>query len=383
MKRIEISSPYVDTDSVLDKLRVALGRGQMAQGPIVAEVEESMVDAFDAGYAAALANGTASLRTALVASVTAKHAVDKKFVDRYLPEKEVIVPAFSFNATLNTVMQVGATACVVDINADDFCLDRKQALDVMSEKTVAIMPVDLYGQPADISSADTEFSNIAVVRDSAQAHGATLRGEAIVHHGDATSLSFYPTKNISAPEGGAVLTDNREIDEIVRIYRNQGMAQRYVYEMAGDNLRMSDIHAAILSANLGSLAIVTARRQENATLLSQALEDVEGIRVPALLDGRGHVWHQYTILVEDDFGVSRDQLAQKLNENGIGSGVYYPTTMTDHETFRNHPRIVKHDTPVADSVAKKVLSLPVHPGVGLREIDRIADTVVGIKNGRL
>jgi dTDP-4-amino-4,6-dideoxygalactose transaminase len=126
---------------------------------------------------------------------------------------------------------------------------------------------------------------------------------------------------------------------------------------------------------------VTQRRQENATLLSERLSAIEGITVPAVGDDRNHVWHQYTIIVENEFGLSRDQLAEQLNQNGIGSGVYYPKTMIDHDTFRDHPKIIAEPTPVADEVSEKVLSLPIHPGVSFDDIDRIAETVAVIQRG--
>jgi len=383
MQRIEISAPAINVADAMDDIRNALESGQIAQGPLVARTEEETAKAFDASHAILLNNGTASLRAGLIAAIAAKHDVKPAFIDRYMPGSEVIIPAFSFNATLNTVLQTGATARVVDISREDFGVDPRAAENNLTKRTSAIIPVDLYGQPATISSQDPVFGEIAVVRDAAQAHGAKLNGEPIVKHGNAVSLSFYPTKNISAPEGGAVITDNQEIDHTVRIYRNQGMSARYVYDMMGDNLRMTDIHAAILRANLGSLAVVTARRQQNATNLTERLERIEGISVPRVLPGREHVWHQYTVLIEDDFGMTRDELAAKLNQNGIGNGIYYPKTMIDHETFNDHPRIIHEPTPVAEEVAGRVLSLPVHPGVTEANIDRIAETIENIRTGKL
>lgn len=379
-RRIDISSPEINVDDVLTQIEESIRKGQIAQGPRVAEAENLLTESFHADHASALANGTASLRAALIASVAVKHGINKQYIDRTIPGGEVIMPAFSFNATLNTALQAGATARLVDIRADDFGIDPEAVHANMNEKTLAVMPVDLYGQAADISSQDSRYADIAVVRDSAQAHGARLNGEPIVSHGDSVSLSFYPTKNISAPEGGAVLTNNPLIDSIVRIYRGQGMAQRYIYEMSGDNLRMTDIHAAFLIASLKGLERVTARRRENAAYLTECLSGIEGITLPVELEGRRHVWHQYTILVDPDhFGMDRNDLQQCLSKYNIGSGVYYPTTMDDHDTFRDHPRIIKEPTPIADNVSQKVLSLPVHPRVSSEDIERIAETIKAIQ----
>lgn len=379
MNRIEISAPHINRKEALANIAEAIEKGQIAQGPQVRMAELAIADAFDALHASLLNSGTASLRAALISSVAVKQGIDKTVIDRHMHQSEVIVPAFSFNATLNTVLQTGATAHVVDITRGDFGIDEARVVEAMDDATVGVMPVDLYGQAAGITNQHSLYEGVAVVRDAAQAHGALIHGESLTHHGDAVSLSFYPTKNIAAPEGGAVLTDLPDVDEIVRIYRNQGMAARYVYEMSGDNLRMSDVHAAILRANLGSLALVTARRRQNAASMTERLGGIDGLTLPREMPDRTHVWHQYTVMVEDDFGMGRDELAARLNEGGIGTGIYYPKTMVDHPTFRDHPKIKLAPTPVAEEVAGRVLSLPIHPGVSEQDIDRIGETIEKIR----
>lgn len=379
-ERINISSPNFDKKAILEGLKEVLESGQVSQGTVVKEVEEMMTEKFESRYASAFSNGTSSLRTALIAGAAAVSNIDKKYIDREMKHHEVVIPAFSFNATLNTVMQSGATARVVDISEADFMLNDQAAEGALNSKTIAIMPVDLYGQASIVSKNNPTYEGLAIVRDAAQAHGAMLQGKHLVEHGDAVSLSYYPTKNIGAPEGGAVLTNNEDVDTIARIYRNQGMSQRYVYEMSGDNLRMTDIHATFLKVGLSGLSDVTEKRRINAGLLSEQLRDTPGLVIPAELSGRKHVWHQYSVLVNAaEFGVDREELARLLDEEGIGSGIYYPKVMTDHETFRDHPQIIKEPTPVADRIASSVLSLPVHPGLSLNDIDRIADTIKSIQ----
>ncbi len=380
-ERINISAPQINKELAYEYIQQAIDSGQIAQGPGVARAEADVAEALGAKHAALYANGTASLRGALISSL-ANTLGSKQYVDRYIDGKEVVIPAFSFNATLNTVLDSGATARVVDIREDDFGMDPDHAASVMNGKTVAMMPVDLYGQAASVDRDDPRFDDLVIVRDAAQAHGAEINGKPLTTHADAVSLSFYPTKNIAAPEGGAILTDNENIDQIARVYRNQGMSAPSVYEMLGDNLRMTDIHAAVLRANIGQLAYVTARRNENATRLSEGLEDVSGLVIPRIQERRNHVWHQYTVRVQaDEFGMDRDELRDVLNEQGIGSGVYYPKTMTDHPVFTDHPRIRVEPTPIARKIAKEVLSLPVHPGVDQQGIYRIVDTIKDIKRG--
>lgn len=380
-ERINISAPHINKELAYEYIQQAITSGQIAQGPGVARAEVDVAEALGAQHTALYANGTASLRGALVSSL-ANTLGSEQYVDRYIDGKEVIIPAFSFNATLNTVLDSGATARVVDIREDDFGIDPNHAAGAMNDKTVAIMPVDLYGQAASVDRDDPRFNDLVIVRDAAQAHGAEIDGKPLTAHADAVSLSFYPTKNIAAPEGGAVLTNDENIDKIARVYRNQGMSAPYVYEMLGDNLRMTDIHAAILRANIGQLAYVTARRNENAALLNEGLEEVKGLTLPRIQERRNHVWHQFTIRVQaDEFGMNRDELRDALNEKGIGSGVYYPKTMTDHPVFIDHPRIRLEPTPVAQKIAKEVLSLPVHPGVDQQDVYRIVDTIKDIKRG--
>lgn len=378
-ERINISAPRINKELALRYITEALETGQVAQGPGVLMAERALVEALDAPYAALYANGTASLRGALVASVASRFS-GEQHVDRFIDGKRVIIPAFSFNATLNTVLDSGATAHVVDIRDEDYGIDSDQAAAVIDSRTVAVMPVDLYGQAASIDREDTRFSELAIIRDAAQAHGAKIRDEALTQHADAVSVSFYPTKNVAAPEGGAILTAHEDVDRIARIYRNQGMSAPYVYDMVGDNLRMTDIHAAVLRANIGYLATSNARRSENANQLTEELSGVPGLVTPTVQSGRTHVWHQYTIRVQpDNFGMNRDELRSKLDAQGIGSAVYYPKTMVDHPVFRDHPRIVMEHTPVARRVAREVLSLPVHPGVSLDDIERIGRTIKQIQ----
>lgn len=382
--RINISSPEIDIEKSLTGIREVLESGQMAQGPKTKLAEETMANVFESEYGALVANGTVSLRAALIAGIAVKHSIVISEVDRALVGSEVIIPAFSFNATLNSVLQSGATARVVDIDSVDYGLDVEKTKDVLKSNTLAIMPVDLYGQASSITRKNPAFGSVTIIRDAAQAHGAELKGEPIVKHADVVSTSFYPTKNVAGGgEGGGIVTDNLEIAEIVKIYRNQGMSAPYVYEMVGDNLRMTDIQAVILQIGLEHIKEANAKRNQNANMLSSGLKEVEGLILPVVRDDRNHVWHQYTIQVDrQTFGMDRLQLRDKLSENGIGSGIYYPKTMTDHPSYKSHPRIIKEQTPNADLIAQRVLSLPVHPRLKISDIERIVDTIKKIKLGK-
>ncbi|MEO5949062.1 MAG: DegT/DnrJ/EryC1/StrS family aminotransferase [Candidatus Saccharimonas sp.] len=376
-RRINISAPSIDKDAAMQAFQEILESGQMASGSRVKLAEEAMAHAFAADHGVLVSNGTVSLRTGLVAGLAAREDVGMAHVDRYLTGKEVIIPAYSFNATLNSVLQTGATAHAVDIRPDDFGMDITAMNEARNGNTVAVMPVDLYGQAAGIRRDDDAVKDLFIIRDAAQSHGAELDDSPIINNGDVVSTSFYPTKNVAGfGEGGGIVTDSEEIARVARIYRNQGMSAPYVYDMVGDNLRLTELQGAVIEVGLRGLVVANQRRRENAALLSAGLSDIRGITTPETLPGRTHVWHQYTVLVDqDEFGIDRGALQRALNEHGIGSGVYYPKTMTDHPSYENHPRIIKDPTPVADRIAQQVLSLPVHPGVSAEDIERIVETI--------
>lgn len=379
--RINVSSPEVLVEDSMENLRVVLESGQLAQGNFVKESESLLAKTLAAEHAAMINNGTASLKAAICAGVCAARSIQPEFIDRSMSASEIIVPAFSFNATLNAALQLGGRVRLVDIEPQTFGIDQGQVLDSITDDTLAVIPVDLYGQPADTRRIMSPLENygIALVRDSAQAHGATIDGQPLTEHGDAVSLSFYATKNVNSGEGGAVLTNNPQVDEITRMYRNQGMKERYQYKMIGDNLRMSELHAAVLITQIGRIAAFKERRQNNARQLSGLLEGIEGIKTPEIGEGMEHVFHQYTVLVEPEFGQSRDELVNSLDERGIGSGIYYPSIMSDHETYQDHPRITVERVEVAKTIARKALSLPIHTKLLPSDLEYIAESIADIQ----
>jgi dTDP-4-amino-4,6-dideoxygalactose transaminase len=166
-----------------------------------------------------------------------------------------------------------------------------------------------------------------------------------------------------------------DYDDVLRVLRNQGMRARYQYEMAGHNYRLTDLQAAVVIHQVAGLEQVVAARQKNAARLTAGLADVPGIRTPAQLPGRRHVWHQYTVLVDEGSPVDRDTLLARLTTAGVGSGVYYPKPVYDYDCYRDHPRVVIEPTPVAASVSRRCLSLPVHQHLTDDEIDQVIDAV--------
>jgi perosamine synthetase len=239
--------------------------------------------------------------------------------------------------------------------------------------------VHLYGQTADAPAfLDlAQRRGLALVEDSAQSHGATIGGRAAGSFGIGC-FSFYGTKNLTTGEGGILTTDDDTIADRLRVLRNQGMRARYQYEMAGHNYRLTDLQAALAIPQLDRYESAVKRRQANAATLSAGLADVPGLVVPRELEGRSHVWHQYTVRVTADAKVSRDELAAKLLEAGVGNGIYYPKLVFDYPTYLEHPRVRVSDVPVAARIVTEVLSLPVHPRVSEDDAARVVEAVRSI-----
>ena len=335
--------------------------GVLAQGPMVQRLEEAFAGVVGVRHAVAVNNGT----TALVAAL---QVLDLE------PGDEVVTSPFTFAATLNAVLEAGATARFADIREEDFAVDPALVAARVGEHTRVLLPVHLYGQTADMGPI-TELARergLHVVEDAAQAHGAAYGGRAAGSFGTGC-FSFYATKNLTTGEGGMVTTDDDGVADRLRLLRNQGMRQRYRYEVPGHNWRMTDLQAAVGLPQVGRLGEIVARRAVNAGRLSAGLGDVPGLTVPRELLGRSHVWHQYTVLL--DGAVDRDRVVADLAAAGVGAGVYYPRTVFDHDCYRDHPRVVVEEVPVAESVARRCLSLPVHQHLTDEHLDTIVTAV--------
>ena len=331
--------------------------GVLAQGPMVQRLEEAFATVVGVRHAVAVSNGT----TALVAAL---QVLDLR------PGDEVVTSPFTFAATLNAALEAGATVRFADIREDDFAVDPDLVAARVGERTRALLPVHLYGQTADMGpiTALARERGLHLVEDAAQAHGATYGGRAAGSFG-LGCFSFYATKNLTTGEGGMVTTDDDGLADRLRVLRNQGMRQRYQYEVPGHNYRMTDLQAAVGLPQVARLGEIVERRKENARRLSEGLGDVPGLTVPRELPDRSHVWHQYTVLLDE--AVDRDRVVADLAEVGVGAGVYYPRTVFDHDCYRDHPRVVVEEVPVAESVVRRCLSLPVHQHLTDEQLDTI------------
>lgn len=331
--------------------------GMVAQGPEVAAFETEFAEALVAGRrCVAVSSGTAGLHLGLLAAGIG-------------PGEEVIVPSFTFAATGNSVALTGATPVFADIDPVTFCLDPASVAASVTERTTAIMPVHLYGHPADMAGLGEVAAErgLKLFEDAAQAHGATLDGAPVGTFGDFAMFSLYPTKNMTSGEGGMVACATEEIARGVKLLRNQGMERQYANEVVGFNARMTDIHAAIGRVQLGKVEAWTLARRRNAAFLDSHLE---GVVVPAVTEGATHVYHQYTIRVP----VDRDGFVAALrSEHGVGSGVYYPIPNHRLDSLARYAPGL--ELPETERAAREVVSLPVHPSLTQEDLERIVTGV--------
>ena len=279
---------------------------------------------------------------------------------------EVIVPSFTFAATANSVALVGATPVFADIDPITFCLDPESVAGAITDRTVGIMPVHLYGHPAEMTAMQelADRHGLEVFEDAAQAHGASLHGTPVGSFGSFGMFSLYPTKNMTSGEGGMVSVATPGIERLVRLYRNQGMQRQYENEVVGFNNRMTDIHAAIGRVQLTKVSGWTKQRQENAAFLTANLV---GVATPKVVDGAVHVYHQYTVRIPDD----RDGLAAALkDEYAVGSGMFYRRPSHRLPPFHSPVQL-----PETDRAARECLSLPVHPSLSEADLERIVTAV--------
>jgi len=353
---IPAAKPLIGDDERAAVDRV-LRSGMIAQGPEVAAFEREFADHFVEGRETVAVNsGTSGLHLGLLACGIG-------------PGDEVIVPSFTFAATGNSVALTGARPVFADIDPVTFTLDVDSVEASITSRTRAIMPVHLYGHPADMVglSALAERHGLMLFEDAAQAHGARLNGRPVGTFGSFTMFSLYPTKNMTSGEGGMVTAGDATIARQLRLLRNQGMERQYENEIVGFNARMTDLHAAIGRVQLTKVEAWTQKRRANAAFLDAHLE---GVLVPHVADGVHHVYHQYTVRVPED----RDGFVSALREeHQVGSGVYYP--IPNHRLPSLAGYAVGLDLPQTESAAREVVSLPVHPALSDDDLFRIVEAV--------
>jgi len=288
---------------------------------------------------------------------------------------EVITVAHTAVATVAAIALTGATPVLVDIDPVTFTIDPVAVAEAITPRTKAVIPVHLYGQPADMEAilSLAAGAGIAVVEDCAQAHGATYRSVPVGTMGDAGCFSFYPTKNLGAMgDGGAVISRDAAVTERVRLLREYGWtpSARYVSQIAGSNSRLDEMQAAILRARLAHLAGENAARSHIAAHYAELLTDVEEVQIPRTLPDRTHVWHLYVVRVQN-----RDLVRERLAADGIGTGIHYPVPVHLQPAYTRGEVLVPLPMTNTEQIAGEILSLPMHPFLSDDEVERVADAL--------
>ena len=328
-------------------------------GPATKQFEKNFAAYCGAKYAVGVANGTDALHLAL-------RAVDVGKGD------EVITAPNTFIATTEAITLTGAKVVFADIHPETYNIDFSGIEENITSKTKAIIPVHLFGQPADMEPILTIAKNydLKVVEDACQAHGATYKGKRVGIFGDVACFSFYPGKNLGAyGDGGAVVTDDESIAKRVAMLADHGSLVKYEHQVEGINSRLDSIHAAVLDIKLKYLDQWNERRRQNARLYNQLLKDVDGIITPVELPDTKPVYHLYVIQAEN-----RDALRQKLNAEGIGTGIHYPLALHQQPAYQ-HLGYKMGSFPVAEKCTNKYLSLPMYPELTEAMIETVCHAI--------
>lgn len=375
---LDLKTQYREIEhEVLPMVKEAMENAAFIGGPQVSGFETEFAAFCDSKHCVGVNSGTDALRFALLAAGVG-------------PGDEVITVPHTFIATTEAISQVGAKPVFVDIDPKTYNMDHNKLENYLSKRLdgiptsnqrpatsnqprpKAVIPVHLYGQPADMGPIleIAQKKNLVVIEDACQAHGALYKGKKAGSIGVAGCFSFYPGKNLGAyGEGGAVVTQSEDIANKIRMIRDHGQAKKYYHDMEGYNGRLDAIQAGVLRIKLRRLQSWNEARRRNAKLYNELLSPIKGVTVPAEAEGRRHVYHLYVILVDD-----RDGLQKYLNEKGIGTGLHYPVPLHLQKAY-SYQGYKEGDFPVTESVAKRLLSLPMFPELTKAQIEYVAQSI--------
>lgn len=350
-----------EIDAVVEVMKSGMLTSGLGAGPKVSEFEKNYAAFAGVKHAIAVNTGTAALHAALL-------TIGIKAGD------EVILPSFTFVATAEAAVLAGAKPVFTDIDPETYTLSPQAVEKALTQNTKAIIPVDLYGLPANIKPLREIVAkrNIVIVEDCAQSHCATYLNKPAGASADLACWSLYAAKNIGTGEGGVVTTDSDVLAEKVRMVRTHGEKVKYQSLMLGTNYRMTEIQAAIGIVQLKRLPGFFEARSKNAEKLSEILKHRADLVLPPKLTDRTSSWYLYTVRIKEATEEKRNGIIKQMHQNGIGAEAYYPIPIHQmpyyKETFGNF------NLPQTQQAAKQVISLPIHPGVSQEQIEYIAKT---------
>ncbi len=344
-------------DEVNSAVKEVIESTQFILGKKVGEFEKNCAEYLGVKHAIACASGTDALQIAMM-------ALDIK------PGDEVITTPFTFVATAETIAIIGAVPVYVDIDEKTYNIDPAKIEAAITPKTKAIIPVHLYGQSADMGKIMevAKKYKLYVIEDAAQSFGTEYNGKKVCGIGDIACTSFFPSKNLGAyGDGGMMFTNDDNLNQKLRMIAAHGSKERYVHEVLGVNSRLDTLQAAILDVKLKYIDRWNKARVKNADLYREKLNDAKAI-TPFVADYSTHIYHQFTLRVEN-----RKGLAEHLSSKGIPSAVHYPIPLHQQPAFKDSSR--KFDLPVAEKVAKDVISLPMFPELTEEQIVYVTDAI--------
>lgn len=346
-------------EDILQRIGEILDGMRLFLGPNVQAFEAEFAAYQEVNHAVGVSDGTTALQLALMANDVGNG-------------DEVITASHTFIATVEAIVLVGAVPVFVDVDPDTYTMDVGQIEGRITSRTRAIIPVHLYGQPADMSPIMeiAERYDLTVVEDACQSHGARYGGRRTGGLGHIAAFSFYFSKNLGAyGEAGMVTTKDEELARKVRMLRDHGSPRRYYHEMIGMNARLDEIQAAVLRAKLPHLESWNEQRRANATDYTQLLSDIEEVIAPETADYAEHVYHLYVVRVP-----RRDQLKAHLQQRGVGVGIHYPVPCHLQPAFQSFG-YERGELPVTEQVADEILSLPMYPELTADQRIEVVDAI--------
>ena len=370
---IPLSKPTFYPEEI-EEISKVLESGWLTQGPKTLELEEKFADYCNVKYASVVNSGTAALHLALIA-----HNIKK--------DDEVIVPTITFVATPNAIMLQHAKPIFAEVDQETCNISMDDVRKKITNKTKAIIPVHLYGNPVDMNELMeiAQENDLIIIEDAAQAHGAGYHGKKIGSLGNTACFSFHPMKNMTSGEGGIVVSDDENLIEKIKILRSHGEAtpawQRFnkreikkrSFIEIGFNYRMSDILAAIGLVQLKYLDENNARRIKLAKLYTDCLSKVKNLKLPSVKDDIKHIFHMYVIRTK-----KRNELANHLSKKGVKTGIYYNPCHLE-EAYVKRFNYKEGCLPVSEMVSKQILSLPIYPDLSEEELKYVIDAILEFK----
>lgn len=341
---------------IVDEIDYVLRTGMLREGSCTRQFEDCFRKRVHAQYACNVSNGTSALHLALLSSVP--------------PGSKVLVPAFTFIATASAVIHAGCEPVFVDVDDETFLIDLDDAWEKVDEDTRAIIPVHLFGNVVgneQILELSDEY-NLKIINDCAQALGSMYKGSELGEFGDLCCYSFYPSKIITTGEGGMVTTNYEEYAYHVNLLKCHGESEKYYHTHLGYNYRTNEISSILGLDQLNRLDYYLDRRQEIADKYNHTVESIPGIKSQRITDGAISCYNYYTIKVDSDCFINRDEIVRDLKNMNIDTAVHYPLALTEQPALE---RFATKSCPEAEDLSKEVFSIPIHPYLSKQETDFI------------